>query len=88
MHSAHNMCLLLIITDSAKILHAYDELFFLEKCGVKRSRLGSLQFLTYSRQHAKKVVSNSPGLVDFAIGLVNYVFILPNGQVMYFEEFE
>ena len=24
-------------------------------------------------QHAKKVVSNSPGLVDFAIGLVNSV---------------
>ena len=80
MHSAHNMCLLLIITDSAKILHAYDELFFLGKCGVKRSRLGSLQFLTYNRQHAKKVVSNSPRLVDFAIGLVNSVFILRNSN--------
>ena len=39
-------------------------------------------------QRAKKVVSNSPGLVDFAIGLVNSVFNLPNGQVMVFEEFE
>ena len=39
-------------------------------------------------QRAKKVVSNSPGLVDFAIGLVNSVFNLPNGQVMFFEEFE
>ena len=39
-------------------------------------------------QRAKKVVSNSPGLVDFAIGLVKSVFNLPNGQVMLFEEFE
>ena len=38
-------------------------------------------------QRAKKVVSNSPGLVDFAIGLVNSVFNLPDGQV-FFEEFE
>ena len=40
------------------------------------------------RQRAKKVVSDSPGLVDFAIRLVNSVFNLPNGQVMFFEEFE
>ena len=39
-------------------------------------------------QRAKKVVSDSPGLVDFAIGLVNSVFNLPNGQVIFFEEFE
>ena len=39
-------------------------------------------------QHAKKVVSDSAGLVDFAIGLVNSVFNLPDGQVMFFfEEF-
>ena len=30
-------------------------------------------------QRAKKVVSHSPGLVDFAIGLVNSVFNLPDG---------
>ena len=41
-----------------------------------------------SLQLAKKVVSNSPGLVDFAIGLVNSVFNLPDRQVMFFEEFE
>ena len=41
-----------------------------------------------SRQCAKKVVSDSLGLVDFAIGLVNSVFNLPDGQVMFFEEFE
>ena len=37
-----------------------------------------------SIQRAKKVVSNSPGLVDFAIGLVNSVFNLPDGQVIFF----
>ena len=39
-------------------------------------------------QHAKKVVFDGPGLVDFALGLVNSVFNLPDGQVMLFEEFE
>ena len=39
-------------------------------------------------QCEKKVVSDSPGLVDFAIGLVNSVFNLPDGQVMFYEEFE
>ena len=41
-----------------------------------------------TRQHAKKVVSDSPGPVDFALGLVNSVLNLPNGQVMFFEEFK
>ena len=39
-------------------------------------------------QRAKKVVSDSLGLVDFAIGLANSVFNLPDGQVMFFEEFK
>ena len=39
-------------------------------------------------QRAKKVVSDSLGLLDFAIGLVNFVFNLPDGQVMFFEAFE
>ena len=39
-------------------------------------------------QGANKVVSDSLGLVDFAIGLVNSVFNLPDWQVMFFEEFE
>ena len=38
--------------------------------------------------YAKKVVSNSSGLADFAIRLVNSVFNLPDGQLMFFEEFE
>ena len=41
-----------------------------------------------SNQRAKKVVSDSPGLVDFAIGLVKSVVNLSDGQVMFFEEFE
>ena len=40
------------------------------------------------KQRAKKVVSDSPGLVDFAIGLVNSVVNLPDGQVRSFEQFE
>ena len=40
------------------------------------------------RQCAKKVVSDSLGLVDFSIRLVNSVFNLLDGQVMIFREFE
>ena len=35
-------------------------------------------------QRAKKVVSDSLGLVNFVIGLLNSVFNLPDGQVMFF----
>ena len=42
----------------------------------------------FLQQCAKKVVSDSPGLVDFAIWLVNSVVNLPDGQVMFFEQFE
>ena len=35
-------------------------------------------------QHAKKVVSDSLGLVDFAVRLENSVFNLPNEQVTFF----
>ena len=38
------------------------------------------------RQGEKKVVSDSPGLLDFAIGLVNSVLNLPEGQVKFFWE--
>ena len=44
--------------------------------------------LMMDTQRGKKVVFDSPGLVDFAIGLVKSVFNLPDGQVMFFEEFE
>ena len=39
-------------------------------------------------QRAKKVVSDSPGQVDFAIGLVIFVLNLPNGQVLFFWEIQ
>ena len=49
-----------------------------------------VNFKTFQKnmQCAKKVVSDCPGLVDFAIGLVNFVLNLPNGQVKIFEEFK
>ena len=36
----------------------------------------------------KESMSDSLGLVDFVSRLVNSVFPLPDGQVMFFEEFE
>ena len=39
-------------------------------------------------QRAKKVMSDSPGLVDFAIRLVMFVLILPEGQVPFFGEIQ
>ena len=35
----------------------------------------------------RKLLSDSPGVVYFAIGLVNSVLNLPDGQVKFFEEF-
>ena len=42
----------------------------------------------HSERRAKKVVFDGLRLVDFAIGLMNSVFNLPDVQVMFFEEFE
>ena len=42
--------------------------------------------IIYILQHAKKVVSDSQGLVDFATGLVFFVLNLSNGQVLIFTE--
>ena len=39
-------------------------------------------------QRAKKVMSDSPGLVDFAIGLVNPVLKLPEGRVKILGKFK
>ena len=36
----------------------------------------------------KYCLPNSPGLVDFAIGLVNSVINLSDGKVKFFEEFK
>ena len=40
-----------------------------------------------SMQCAKKVMSKSLGLVDFAIGLVNLVLNLPDGQTIFLRKF-
>ena len=40
--------------------------------------------LLYFFMRELKVVSDSPGLVDFAFGLVNSVFNLPEGQINFF----
>ena len=42
----------------------------------------------HKQQCAKKVVSNSPGLVYFALGLVIFVLNLPDGQVLFWEEIQ
>ena len=39
-------------------------------------------------QCAKEVMSNSPGLVDFAIGLVSSVLKLPDWQVLFLGEIQ
>ena len=43
----------------------------------------SLSEFFYALQRAKKVVSDSSGLVDFAVGLVNPVLNLSAGQVVF-----
>ena len=43
---------------------------------------------TLLEQRAKKVVSDSLGLVDFVIRLVNSVLNLPEGQVKFFGKFK
>ena len=49
------------------------------------NEVGKANYHTYQR--AKKVVSESPGLVDFAIGPVNAVLNLPKGQVKFLGKF-
>ena len=39
-------------------------------------------------QRAKKVMSDSPGLEDFAIGLVIFVLNLPDRQVLFWGEIQ
>ena len=47
-----------------------------------------MQFKFISIQRAKKVLSDSLGLVDFAIQLVIFVLNLPDGQVLFFGEIQ
>ena len=41
-----------------------------------------------SKQRAKKVLSDSPGLVDLAVRLVTFVLNLPDGQVLFWGEIQ
>ena len=41
-----------------------------------------------SAQHSKKVVSDSPGLLDFAIGLVIFVLNLLDEEMLFFGEIQ
>ena len=43
---------------------------------------------TSTDQRAKKVVSDSPGLVDLAVGAVISVLNLPDGQELFFWEIQ
>ena len=58
--------------------------------GMHRTHFDHVNFdlLSLLVQRAKKVVSDSPGLVDFAIGPVVFVFNLPDGQVLFFGKFK
>ena len=47
-----------------------------------------MHFCASQSQRAKEVVSDSPGLVDFATGLVNSVLNLSDEQVKFCEEFK
>ena len=47
-----------------------------------------LSRLNQQQQRAKKVVSDGPALVDFAIGLVIFVLNLPDGLVLFFGEIQ
>ena len=42
--------------------------------------------INFVAQCAKKVLSESLGLEDFAIGVVNFVLSLPDGQVKFCEK--
>ena len=44
----------------------------------------TLYLVMCTDQHAKKVVSDSLGLLDFAIGLVIFVLNLPARQMLFF----
>ena len=47
-----------------------------------------IAIMGHMSQGAKKVVSDSPGLVNFAIGLAIFVLNLPDGQVLFFGEIQ
>ena len=82
----------MLSTKQVKVDKKLWQILILEKTLVEREIKGlKLLLLLWAhclpQQRAKKEVSNSPGLVDFAVRLVNSVLNLPVGQMKYFEEF-
>ena len=74
---------------TAVLLHQTDNINHWPYCC--NGRAGHSQnkiLMKVKHQCAKKVVSDSLGLVDFAIGLVIFVLNLPEGQVLYFGEIQ
>ena len=74
---------------TAVLLHQTDNINHSPYCC--NGRAGQSQnkiLMKVKHQCAKKVVSDSLGLVDFAIGLVIFVLNLPEGQVLYFGEIQ
>ena len=75
---------------TAVLLHQTDNINHSPYC--RNGRAGQSQnkiLMKVKHQCAKKVVSDSLGLVDFAIGLVIFVLNkLPEGQVLYFGEIQ
>ena len=63
------LLLLLLSSETSPLIHRWESA--VNNCGFCPGKC------------AKKVVSDSPGLVDFTIGLVNSVFNLPDKQVMF-----
>ena len=76
----------LIIQTAAKS-HTKTNHRFLTEMNSRYYGLSLIMTLTHTVSQ-QKVVSDSPGLVDFAIGLVNSVINLSIGQVKFFEEFK
>ena len=78
----------LIIQTAAKS-HTKTNHRFLTEMNFRYYGLSLIMTLTHTvSQRAKKVVSDSPELVDFAVRLVNSVLNLSDGQVNFFEEFK
>ena len=87
---------LFVVHSTLQLLQTYYNMLFSLIFIIKECNFDSRWFLheglltsqNVAIQRAKKVVSDSLGLVDFAIRLVNSVLNLPNGQVDFFEEFK
>ena len=82
------ICLIfLAIALSARHCHVHKKQTVLGPSDI-HDGLNKLQYIKRHEQHAKKVVSDSQGQVDFGIGLVIFVLNLPNGQVLFFGEIQ